>query len=82
MDFLAQGAGARAASLDPVGEEALKLAKVIRRESRSTAVLRDPERMDEIAQEYFPLPAGPLLYVPKARGIEVPGLKDGDGAEG
>ncbi|MSR22906.1 MAG: hypothetical protein EXR92_05085 [Gemmatimonadetes bacterium] len=74
MDFLAEGDKARALSLDPIGEQNLKLAKVARREARLEGYVRDPESLEELADQYFALPSGPLLYLPRAPGIEVPGL--------
>jgi hypothetical protein len=76
MDYLERGHESRPRRLDPVGEEHLKMAKRIRREriwaGRVRQVL-DP--LEEAADEYFPLPGDPLIYVPKAGGIEIPGLR-------
>ncbi len=75
MDRLVRGHGARARSLDPIGERNLKLAKKIRREALATSRGRlDPEELLARADEFFPLPGKPLLYLPKARDLTVPGL--------
>jgi hypothetical protein len=74
MEYLAQGEGSRAIALDPVGDENLKLSKAVRREALARTRRTDPDELTEFAERYFPLPTGPLIYVPRARGIEVPGL--------
>ncbi|MEX1257332.1 MAG: hypothetical protein WEG36_06930 [Gemmatimonadota bacterium] len=76
MDYLAEGGQARAAGLDPIGEANLRLSKAVRREAREEGGRLDPRELDEVAREFFPLPSTPLLYVPRARGIEVPGLRN------
>ncbi len=80
MERLGEGEEARARVLDPVGEERLRMAKRIRREAvaRGRRDRRDPEALLEVADEYFPLPGEPLIYVPRARGIEVPGLREAE----
>jgi hypothetical protein len=75
MDFLADGGKARASALDPIGEANLKLSKAVRREALEEGARLDPQALDEVANEFFPLPSGPLLYVPRARGLEIPGLR-------
>jgi hypothetical protein len=78
MERLGEGEGARARGLDPIGEERLRMAKRIRRESiaRGRRDRRDPEALLEVADAWFPLPGEPLIYVPRVRGITVPGLGD------
>jgi len=76
MENLSNPEAARAALLDPVGETNLRMAKVLRRDALSRGRATDPEGLSEIADEYFPLPHGPLLYVPKTRGLKVPGLSE------
>ncbi|MEX0856333.1 MAG: zinc dependent phospholipase C family protein [Gemmatimonadota bacterium] len=74
MDYLVQGKDARASALDPVGDAHLQLSKTLRREALLEGGRTDPAALHEVAEAFFPLPKEPLLYVPKARGIEVPGL--------
>lgn len=51
------------------------MAKRLRREALWAGRIRQlPEALVEAADEYFPLPGEPLIYLPRARGIEVPGL--------
>jgi hypothetical protein len=76
MELLAADRDARARALDPIGDRNLKMAKRIRREALgATRGLEDPEALLEAADAYFPLPGEPLIYVPRARGIDVPGLR-------
>jgi hypothetical protein len=74
MEHLEEPEGSRAAALDPIGDVNLKLAKAVRRQALAGRPDGDPELMEEVADEFFPLPGEPLLYVPRARSIEVPGL--------
>lgn len=75
MDLFIRGEAARPRTLDPTGEDRLRMAKRLRREALWAGRIRQiPEPLVETADEYFPLPGEPLLYVPRARGIEVPGL--------
>jgi len=76
MENLSNPEAARAALLDPVGETNLRMAKVLRRDALSRGRAIDPEGLSAIADEFFPLPMGPLLYVPKTRGLKVPGLAE------
>lgn len=79
MEFLADRARARAMSLDPIGTEHLRLAKVIQREVRFAPGGLDPEAIKSLAERHFALPPEPLIYVPRApNGIAVPGLHRGD----
>jgi hypothetical protein len=75
MERLTKGHASRPRALDPVGEENLKMAKRLRREALAMSRGReDHDILLGMANEYFPLPGEPLIYVPRARGIEVPGL--------
>jgi hypothetical protein len=75
MDYLTRRGESRAAGLDPIGDVNLRMAKSVRR--LGLARKRedpDPDLLESWADEFFPLPGEPLLYVPKVREIEVPGL--------
>jgi hypothetical protein len=74
MDYLARGDEALPRALDPIGEANLKLAKEARREILAEGGATDPALLDLRADDFFPLPGEPLLYLPRARSIEVPGL--------
>ncbi len=75
MEYLATPEHSRAAVLDPVGEEKLKLAKALRREAPPLGRRERRALLAEDADRYLPLPGEPLLYVPRARGLEIPGLE-------
>jgi len=53
---------AAARRLDPAGDQALKLAKRMRREALHEGGREDPERMLETAEQHFGLPTPPLAY--------------------
>jgi hypothetical protein len=74
MDYLARSGDSRAATLDPVGEINLRLAKELRREAMERHRSAESEQIEEVAVEFFPLPVPPLLYLPRAAGLEIPGL--------
>ncbi len=75
MERLARGHAAKARALDPIGERHLRLAKQIRREALASSRGRlDPEELLARADEFFPLPGDPLIYLPRARDLTVPGL--------
>ncbi len=74
MEHLSDPEAARATLLDPIGEENLRLAKIVRREAAGRGRRPDRDELLELAEEFFPLPGEPLLYVPRAQGLRVPGL--------
>ena len=53
---------AAARRLDPAGDQALKLAKRMRRQALQEGGREDPERMLETAEDHFGLPTPPLAY--------------------
>jgi zinc dependent phospholipase C len=53
---------AAARRLDPAGDQALKLAKRMRRQALHEGGREDPERMLETAEQHFGLPTPPLAY--------------------
>ena len=75
MEYLAEPGTSRAVAMDPIGEANLKLAKSVRRHALPGRRIRDRDILEEVADQFFPLPSGPLLYVPRARDLEVPGLR-------
>ena len=74
MEHLADPDAARASQLDPIGEENLRLAKSVRQRTLTRGPGIPPRDLGAVADEYFPLPGRPLLYVPRVRDLSVPGL--------
>ncbi|MEN8375721.1 MAG: zinc dependent phospholipase C family protein [Gemmatimonadota bacterium] len=62
VDNLLRGADSRAADLDPVGHFNLQLAKKIRRIALREPKGPGPERLRELADDFFPLPRESLGY--------------------
>jgi hypothetical protein len=62
VDNLLEDAESRAASLDPVGDFNLQLAKKIRRIALREPAGDQPHRLRQLADDFFPLPADRLGY--------------------
>jgi len=62
VDYLNAREQSRPGGLDPVGEVNLRLAKKARREGLVAGGLADPGILAGMADEFFPLPDGPILY--------------------
>lgn len=65
MDFLIRGRASRPARLDPIGEVNLRLAKRVRSRAGTLSASSDPQALEELAQDFFPLPSGPHFYLPQ-----------------
>jgi len=66
VEYLRNGENSRPRALDPVGALNLRIAKKLRRAGKAEGGSQDPRILDELADRFFPLPSGPLLYWPKA----------------
>lgn len=64
VDYLVRQETSRPAQLDPVGELNLRLAKRLRHRSLADGGVEDPAVVEEAADQFFPIPDGPLLYWP------------------
>jgi hypothetical protein len=67
VEYFRSGMAARARKLDPVGAFNLRIAKKLRRAGKAEGGSQDPRILEDLADRFFPLPTGPLLYWPKAR---------------
>ncbi len=74
LDYLARGEESRPWALDPIGELNLRLAKKLRRRALSEGRDEGEERLEEMADQFFPLPNHPHLWVPKVGDIKLPGI--------
>lgn len=70
VEYLTERHNSRAYLLDPIGEVNLRLAKKVRRRGMANGAAGDPSVLDEMAEDFFPLPKGSLLFWPEIRGRE------------
>ena len=62
VDYLRRRGEAVAAGLDPIGEENLGLSKKIRRMALRDGAWKSPSVLEELADDFFPLPPVPFGY--------------------
>ena len=74
MDYLSDPPRARATQSDPIGDISLRLAKSVRREALSGRKRHEPALLAKVRDQFFPLPEEPLMFVPRAEPIDIPGL--------
>ncbi len=67
VDYLARRGEGVAAALDPVGEHSLSLSKRLRRQAVRGGV-RDPDSLERLANENFPMEEAPFGYLRAGRG--------------
>ncbi len=78
VDYLVARHGSRPARLDPVGELNLRLAKKLRHRALARGGVEDPQVVEEMADEFFPVPTEPVLYWDKvARELSLPAPSGG-----
>ena len=67
VDYLARRADAIPAGLDPIGDENLALSKKIRRLALREGKLAQPDVLQELADNFFPLPEAPFRFLQEGR---------------
>jgi len=67
VEYFRTGEESRPRQLDPVGALNLRIAKKLRRAGKAEGGSNDQRVLEELADRFFPLPRGPLLYWPKAK---------------
>jgi hypothetical protein len=67
VDYLSRRGEGVAAALDPIGEENLGLSKRIRRLAIKEGKLEHPDLLEEMADNFFPVPRIPFGYLGRAR---------------
>ncbi len=67
VDYLSRRGEAVAAGLDPIGEENLGLSKRIRRLAIKEGKLEYPDLLEEMADNFFPIPNVPFGHLRRAR---------------
>jgi hypothetical protein len=63
IDYLVRRGEALAASLDPIGDENLAMSKRIRRMALREGKLNLPDILEELANNFFPMPEIPFAYL-------------------
>jgi len=81
VDYLIGRSESRSAGLDPVGEMNLQLTKRLRHRGLAAGGVEDPGIIQEMANDFFPLPEHPLVYWPQVEAPRIRGLLADPGRE-